>query len=216
MQRDFSLAPPDAISVQLFDRGVDGYGNPTARYLLIWSNGLQGEEHHGGQFRTLQRVQTHYGNGVDGGTVVAETYFKGAAYALTPDSVNDTGRACSFTLTRDPERESVPVIFRAERGGPCRGEVTAVFPTLPASRDGHEVTVYARTGQHSGGSRGWYQQTRAATPAEYANLKSELESLGYRVDVKKRWTPTHDLTRQAELIAQRERAALSHLEKKVS
>lgn len=76
--------------------------------------------------------------------------------------------------------ERTIVIFRADRDG----DVTAVFPCEHA---GHGyMTCYARVGQHSSCSIGWYRTTRAALAHEYADLKAELENYGYALDVRKR------------------------------
>ncbi len=68
-----------------------------------------------------------------------------------------------------------PVIFRAERSGDFKGEVTAVLPTIDANPG--KLTVYAHIGQHSEATRGWYNETRAATPDEYAGLMRELSGI---------------------------------------
>jgi hypothetical protein len=73
-------------------------------------------------------------------------------------------------------RTVLPVIFRAEKSGQFKAHVTAVFPTLPGT-SAHDFTVYAHVGQHSTGSHGWYYRTRAAKPAEYAPLLSELRGI---------------------------------------
>lgn len=65
--------------------------------------------------------------------------------------------------------EKLPVIFRAERSGAFKGDITAVFPTLE--------TCYAHIGQHSGYSLDWYYSTRPAKPAEYASLLAEVRSI---------------------------------------
>jgi hypothetical protein len=78
----------------------------------------------------------------------------------------------------------VLVIFRAERSGQFKGDVTAVFPTLPADQHGHMMTCYAHIGQHSGCDHGWYNKTRPAKPDEYADLKRELESVPYEYKLK--------------------------------
>jgi len=70
-----------------------------------------------------------------------------------------------------------PVIFRAEKSGMYKGEVTAVFPMLDAGRD--LMTCYAHVGQHSGCSLPWYWKTRAATLEEYKDLLAELVQMGY-------------------------------------
>jgi len=88
--------------------------------------------------------------------------------------------------------EPTIVLFRADRSGPTKGEVTAVFPE---HKEGPGLySCYGHIGQHSSCSRGWYQSTRAAKPEEYADLKTELESYGppdahYNLIVRKRWPP---------------------------
>lgn len=100
------------------------------------------------------------------------------------------------------EPEAVPVLFRAERSGEFRGEVTAVFPTIPGTGAG-DVTVYAHNGEHSTGTRAWYRGTREATPAERAALARELESIGYRLHPVRRWTRHHDAERARALAIHR-------------
>ena len=104
--------------------------------------------------------------------------------------------------------EETPVLFRIERNKrdyPC---LTAVFPTLPASYDGLTMQCFAHAGQHSSCDFGWYQTTRAAKPAEYADLKVELESApyGYRLKVCKRLQLAHRKAFNAAV-----RQAISHL-----
>ena len=73
-----------------------------------------------------------------------------------------------------------PVIFRAERRGDFKNDVTAVFPTIAADSCGYgEMVCYAHIGQHSGCSVAWYQNTRSAKPEEYRDLLKELVSIGY-------------------------------------
>lgn len=73
--------------------------------------------------------------------------------------------------------DQLPVIFRAERSGPFKGQVTAVFPTLPFGLTNIPLTTYAHVGQHSGGSLDWYYSTRPAKPHEYAALLDELRAI---------------------------------------
>lgn len=65
-----------------------------------------------------------------------------------------------------------PVIFRKSGG-----EITACLPTIPAS-PGY-ATCYAHIGQHGSYSYAWYVTTKAAKPAEYEDLLSELRCIGY-------------------------------------
>lgn len=94
----------------------------------------------------------------------------------------------------------LPVIFRADSYG-----VTAVFPTLPGTYDPWTATCYAHVGQHGSCSRDWYWTTRAATPAEYADLLAELRSIYERgpdavpLKIARRWTRHHDAARRASL-----------------
>ncbi len=71
--------------------------------------------------------------------------------------------------------EKLPVIFRAERSGPFKGDVTAVFPTLDEGQG--TMRCYAHIGQHSGCCLEWYWSTRPARPAEYASLLAELRDI---------------------------------------
>lgn len=81
----------------------------------------------------------------------------------------------------------VPVIFRAERSGDFKGDVSAVFPTLEANYG--MAVCYAHIGQHSECSRSWYRTTRAATSAEYAPLLAELTAIysDCTLRVQRRW-----------------------------
>jgi hypothetical protein len=90
--------------------------------------------------------------------------------------MSDTG------FTQDTEL--TPVLFRREKDG----DITAVFPCEPANLQTMTMTCYAHIGQHSGCDYGWYLTTRPAKPAEYADLKAELESTpyGYRLKIYQR------------------------------
>lgn len=96
------------------------------------------------------------------------------------------------------------VLFRVKRGKQYAGEVTAVFPCEPWS-SAYDMTCYAHVGQHGACDMGWYAQTRPATPAEYADLKRELESYGsapedhYDLDVRQRMPADALMRRKAEM-----------------
>ena len=78
-----------------------------------------------------------------------------------------------------------PVLFRVDRAGDFKGTVTAVFPCMEGSPG--LMTCYAHVGQHSSCSLGWMlQKTRPARPEEYGALATELRSLGYKLDIRKR------------------------------
>jgi hypothetical protein len=62
-----------------------------------------------------------------------------------------------------------------------KGEIIAVFPYEIQSRT--NVLSYAHIGQHSEASWQINSFTRPASPSEYSDLKTELESIGYNLDV---------------------------------
>ena len=72
--------------------------------------------------------------------------------------------------------EKLNVIFRAERSGPYRGEITAVFPSIPSDYHGGTL-CYAHVGQHGGCNEAWLRNTRPATLDEYGPLLSELRGI---------------------------------------
>ena len=94
-------------------------------------------------------------------------------------------------MTFQQDENETPVIFRIERRK--GGEVTAVFPCEPSGMDGRTMACYAHVGQHGGCSHQFVSSGRRALPAEYADLKAELEGApyGYRLKVYKRVQPAH-------------------------
>jgi len=74
-------------------------------------------------------------------------------------------------IVHDP----LPVLFRKMKGATRRGEITAVFPTVPGTNEGGSMTCYAHVGQHGACSWGWYRATEPAKPEEYADLLAELK-----------------------------------------
>ena len=78
------------------------------------------------------------------------------------------------------------VIFRKFENG----DVIALFPQEPATSDGWECMSYMHVGQHGSADPFVVRNTKVATPKEYAPLVSELLSLGYRLDIRKRFAST--------------------------
>lgn len=73
------------------------------------------------------------------------------------------------------------VVFRVDKGG-----VFALFPHDVADHYGN-VTTYQHVGQHSVANyRHCIDESRPATEEEYKDLKKELESIGYKLNVVKR------------------------------
>jgi hypothetical protein len=76
------------------------------------------------------------------------------------------------------EREKARVSFRESKDG----EITAVF--LDRIGTGGNLVCYAHTGQHSECSVGWVRNTKVAR--SYAELRAEMESIGYDIIVSKK------------------------------
>ena len=74
----------------------------------------------------------------------------------------------------------IRVCFRRDSAG----EITAVFLSKPLDRG--RFVCYEHVGQHGLCDQRWVRETRPAKPAEYSNLKRELESIGYSVTVSRR------------------------------
>ena len=68
------------------------------------------------------------------------------------------------------------------------GDIIAMFPEDPGTLDPCTCSSYQQTGQHGAASITLAQCTKPASPAEYADLKQELESLGYNLEIKLRFT----------------------------
>lgn len=73
------------------------------------------------------------------------------------------------------------VIFRKYRDG----EIIALFPDMDEGRG--MIGSYMHIGQHSEADRLIVvDKTKPAKPKEYAELKAELQRIGYRLTVRKR------------------------------
>ena len=59
--------------------------------------------------------------------------------------------------------------------------IYAYFPDMV--HYGGLKTCYAHVGQHSACSPQYAKESRPATPEEYADLKAELESIGYNLEI---------------------------------
>ncbi len=67
------------------------------------------------------------------------------------------------------------------------GQVIAIFPTLPGTYDPHTCSSYMHVGQHGACDPiGLMAQTEQCPEYLYRDLKRELETLGYRLEVRKR------------------------------
>jgi len=75
------------------------------------------------------------------------------------------------------------IVFRKEKSGDFKGTVYALFPHECGDRNGH-VTSYQHVGQHSTANYGHcICSSKPATIGESRELKKEMESLGYNINV---------------------------------
>jgi hypothetical protein len=90
-----------------------------------------------------------------------------------------------------------PVVFRKEGQ-----DILAVFPEQTGTNDPHTCGCYSHVGQHSSMDIMYLKElykTKPVKPSEYADLKTELESIGYNLKVYKRWQQSFDKAREKEL-----------------
>lgn len=85
------------------------------------------------------------------------------------------------------DKHKTIIIFRTFRskkyGDP---DVIALFPYDVDSRDG-SVCSYQHVGQHSAADyHHIIRNSRLAKPTEYADLKTEMESMGYNLQIQKK------------------------------
>lgn len=66
------------------------------------------------------------------------------------------------------------------------GEIIAIFPEM---REGNYMCgSYLHVGQHGAGHYHiMIHRTEKASPQEYADLKEELESIGYNLKIRQKW-----------------------------
>jgi hypothetical protein len=89
--------------------------------------------------------------------------------------------------------EKTKVVFRKW----SNGDVIALFPEVPSDILGHYCMSYMHVGQHGDASPMIVHDTKLAKPEEYAELKAELERIGYILDVRSRITRQMHAKRRA-------------------
>jgi hypothetical protein len=89
---------------------------------------------------------------------------------------------------KDMEKDiqKTDVIFRCDKHGDFKGVVFALFPHEVSCYDG-SVTFYTHIGQHGLADYKYsMSKSRTATEKESANLKKEMEGLGYNLNIVKK------------------------------
>ena len=62
-------------------------------------------------------------------------------------------------------------------------DLFAYFPEEDFDRQGKFKNCYSHVGQHSSAHPDYANESREATPEEYNDLKEELESIGYNLEL---------------------------------
>ncbi len=84
------------------------------------------------------------------------------------------------------DTEVTDMIFRVDTAKEYKDNVFALFPHEVCTRKG-DVTTYQHIGQHSSGDyKACISQSRPATEQEYKDLKAELDSIGYNINIVKK------------------------------
>lgn len=84
----------------------------------------------------------------------------------------------------EKDKQVTGVTFYLERD--CEGnEVFAYFPNEMYDTTGILRSCYAHIGQHSGCHPEYLKGCKKATPEQYNDLKTELESIGYNLEIIK-------------------------------
>ena len=95
------------------------------------------------------------------------------------------------------DKEQTKVIFKKLSDG----SVIAAFPEMPGTMDLKTCMSYMHVGQHSpAGVDFFLSSLLPAKPEEYADLKEELESIGYNLKVCRRFTYTMQQVRIGALL----------------
>jgi hypothetical protein len=79
------------------------------------------------------------------------------------------------------EKDRTIVIFRK-----LKGEVIACFPTIPGTNNPNTMSGYVHIGQHTIIDSDVGRRAKLATKKEYEPLMKELESIGYKLNIKYR------------------------------
>lgn len=94
----------------------------------------------------------------------------------------------------EQDAEKTIVVFRKWKKGEGSG-VIAIFPELLGNN--HFCQMYEHIGQHGDGDPLIVSRTLPATLEEYADLKAELEGIGYNLDMRQRITQRMHANRRA-------------------
>lgn len=86
-------------------------------------------------------------------------------------------------MEEEIDKDTTKVVFLVNERDPKDPDLFAYFPEENYDRQGINKTAYSPIGQHSSASPEYAKESRQATPEEYADLKAELEGIGYNLEV---------------------------------
>lgn len=93
------------------------------------------------------------------------------------------------------EKTQVKVLFVK-----CEGEIVAVMPYELGTNDPLTMLCYQHVGQHCSCHASWVQTQKKAQPEEYEQILSELESLGYEVEITRLFNNIGSYSKRRELL----------------
>lgn len=93
------------------------------------------------------------------------------------------------------EKTQVKVLFVK-----CEGEIIAVMPYELGTNDPLTMLCYQHIGQHGSCHVSWVKSQKRAKPEEYSNLLSELESVGYEVEITRLFNDIGSYSKRRELL----------------
>lgn len=94
------------------------------------------------------------------------------------------------------DKAKTKVIFRQWKIG-C--EIIALFPEIAGDITGRYCMSYMRTGQHSSATPEIIKDTKPVSGHDYYPLYKELTSLGYNLQIVKRFTNKHHEIRKSQV-----------------
>lgn len=139
---------------------------------------------------TQHKVRAHQRKGEHGKKVYVRAHVRGSYFSKTPEERKAYHKEHPYLMPKDEEktivifRKYVKTKWTPEYGV---GDIIALFPDEVDS-PGY-INSYQHVGQHGSADYNTVMRmTKPAKPSEYAELKEELESMGYNLEVKQKRT----------------------------
>lgn len=84
------------------------------------------------------------------------------------------------------DKHKTKVVFLIEPTEDGKEAIFAFFPKMYYNKELYKTTFtcYAHIGQHSACHIDYIKECKEATPEQYADLKAELQSIGYNLQIQ--------------------------------